>query len=70
MPYKKPMVNPDWLPVSKVAALLGCDPTTAKDLIRTGRLNVRVVQFDSFIRINREDFERELDKRVAAGLSA
>ena len=71
MPYKKhPMVKPEWMPVSEVAAKLGCAPDTVKAMIRDGRLDVRAVQFDSFIRINRNDFEREMGRRATAGLSA
>lgn len=70
MPYAVPNIAPDWIRITKAAAQLGCSPGTVMNMLRDGRLKVRVIRFESFIRLNREDFEKELAKRVTAGLSA
>ncbi|MEU9616919.1 helix-turn-helix domain-containing protein [Streptomyces sp. NPDC048209] len=69
MPYAAPTTQSDWIKLTFAAAELGCSPGTVKNMIKDGRLKVRVIRFDSFIRINRKDFERALAARVTAGLS-
>lgn len=70
MPHAKPHTRQDWITVTDVATRLGCSRGTVLNMIRDGRLAVRVIRLDTFIRINRADFDQLMEKRVTAGLSA
>jgi excisionase family DNA binding protein len=70
MPYKKPILSPDWIKSTEVAAQLGVDPRTVRAMVRDGRLKVRMVRFDQATRIHRADWETELAKRIQMPVSA
>ena len=70
MPYNKPDIEPEWIKVTEAAAVLGCDPRTVIRMIKRGDLKVRAIDFGLTPRIHRGDWKAELDRRIAAGVSA
>ncbi|QLJ06703.1 helix-turn-helix domain-containing protein (plasmid) [Streptomyces sp. NEAU-sy36] len=70
MPYSKPNTESEWIKVTEVAATLGCDPRTVIRMIKRGDLKVRAIEFGLAPRVHRGDWQAELDRRIAAGVSA
>lgn len=70
MPYTKPEVDPEWIKATEVAATLDVDPRTVIRMIRRGDLKVRAIQFGKAVRIHRDDWNAELERRkvVSVGL--
>lgn len=70
MPYSKPRIEPEWLPVTDAAGILSCDPRTLIRMINRGEMTVRIMPFGKSARVHRGDFDREIAKRVSVGVSA
>jgi excisionase family DNA binding protein len=66
MPYSKPEISPEWMKVNEVAAVIGVDPRTVVRMIKRGEMNVRAIEFGGAVRIHRNDWETELERRAAA----
>jgi excisionase family DNA binding protein len=60
MPYRKPIVTPEWIKVSEAAAQLDCHPKTVLNRIRAGTIPARVLRIERITRINRSDFDAYL----------
>jgi predicted site-specific integrase-resolvase len=68
MPYAKPDPEAaEWMKLSDAAGRIAVDPRTLISMIRDGRLDVRVMRFDTTTRIHKADFEREIKKRIEVG---
>ena len=71
MPYSKAAhTEPEYMRLSEAAARLDVGPRTVLAMIRDGRLPVRAMNFKTLNLIHREDFEREIAKRLEVGVSA
>lgn len=71
MPYHKPVLTPEWIRVTEVAAALDCDPRTVIRMIERGELKVRAIDFGKTARVHLGDWQAELERRrIPVGASA
>lgn len=65
MPYKTPVLSPDWVKVTEAAARLNVHPKTVYGWARTGRIPIRTMRFDRALRLHRGDLDAYLAQRSA-----
>ncbi|MGV9227598.1 helix-turn-helix domain-containing protein [Streptomyces albogriseolus] len=63
MPYEKPEITPEWMKATEVAAVLGVDPRTVIRMIKRGDLKVRALEIGKSVRVHREDWQAEMERR-------